>query len=74
MIRLRIADQLAKKGWTAYRLAKEAGITITVAYRLTNPAGGFKRIDLDTLDAICRALGCQPGDLLRYVPSKGKRT
>jgi putative transcriptional regulator len=31
-------------------------------------SGRAKAIRFSTLDAICRALGCQPGDLLGYVP------
>ena len=27
---------------------------------------------MDTLDKICRSLGCQPGDILEYVEEKGE--
>jgi len=27
-----------------------------------------KRIDFDTLEGLCAALDCQPGDLLEYIP------
>lgn len=30
--------------------------------------GKLKAIRLSTLDALCRELGCQPGDLLAYAP------
>ena len=30
--------------------------------------GKAKAVKLDTLNKICRALDCQPGDLLEYVP------
>jgi len=29
-----------------------------------------KRVDLNTLDSLCKALDCQPGDLLTYVPDE----
>ena len=31
--------------------------------------GKAKAIKVDTLNKICRALDCQPGDILEYVPS-----
>ena len=74
MIEVRVGDLLRERGWTPYRLAKEAGLTMPVAYRLASAEGEFRRIDMRTLDAICRALDCQPGDVLKYVPdTKRKR-
>jgi DNA-binding Xre family transcriptional regulator len=73
MVRLKVADLLEERGWTAYRLAKEAGITLTVAYRLARPDGGFKRLDVETLDALCRVLKVQPGALLEYVADRRGR-
>jgi DNA-binding Xre family transcriptional regulator len=74
MIRLTVATQLRKRGWTAYRLAKEAGISMPVAYRLADPNGGFSRLDVETLDALCRTFKVQPGELLEWVADrKGKR-
>lgn len=71
MIQMTVADVLARKGWTAYRLAKEAGLTVPVAYRLAG--GKMERLDLGTLDAVCTALGVQPGELLVWTAGKGKR-
>ena len=65
MITLRVADHLRKRRWTAYRLAKEAGFSITLAYRLARPDGRFKRLDHRTLDRLCAVFKCQPGDLLK---------
>lgn len=51
---------------TQTRLAQLAGIrpsTVNVFYHET-----IKRIDVDMLNNICKVLGCQPGDLLEYVP------
>jgi DNA-binding Xre family transcriptional regulator len=74
MIRLKVAEQLKRRGWTAYQLAKEAGLSIPVAYRLADPAGGFRRLDVETLDTLCRTFKVQPGELLEWVPErKGKR-
>jgi putative transcriptional regulator len=69
-IRLRVGELLEKRGWTPYRLAKETQLTLPVAYRLTDPSHVWKRLDLDTLEVLCRTLNVQPGDLLEYVPDK----
>ena len=74
MIRLRVADVLEQRGWTAYRLAREAKISMPVAYRLAKRYGNFRRLDLVTLDVLCQTLSVQPGDLLEYVPDRKKVT
>lgn len=68
VIRLRLADVLARRGWTPYRLARETGLTVPTAYRLADPNLRFGRFTADTLDRMCAALGVQPGDLLEWVP------
>ena len=77
MIRIRtdVLERLMnKRGWTTYRLAKESGLKRLVAYRLLDPGAGFRRLDLDTLEALCRTFEVQPGELLEWVPErKGKR-
>lgn len=76
MIRIRtevLEALLAKREWTTYRLAKESGIKLPVAYRLMDPDGGFRRIDLETLEALCRTFDLQPGEFLEWVPDKPKR-
>lgn len=66
MITLRVAEHIKTRGWTAYRLAKEAKISITLAYRLAQPHARFRRLDHDTLERLCFALDCTPGDLLHW--------
>lgn len=66
MITLRVYECLRAKKWTAYRLAKEAKISITLAYRLARPGARFRRLDHDTLEKLCVALNCEPGDLLHW--------
>ena len=73
MLRYRIADILAERGWTAYRLAKETGINLTTAYRLAREGARVDRIEGKTLEDLCRALKVQPGDLLEYVPDARSR-
>jgi len=47
-------------------LAEKVGITPQNLSILKT--GKAKAIRLHTLDAICRALECQPGDILKYIP------
>ena len=67
MIRLKLAALLKKRGWTAYRLAKETGITMPAAYRLGDPDFIPGKIDIPTLDKVCRVLDVQPGRILEWV-------
>ena len=47
-------------------LAEKVGISVTNLSLLKT--GRVKGIRFNTLKAICRELGCQPGDILEYVP------
>ena len=67
MIRWTLPSILKDRKWSAYRLAHEAGITITVAYKLA--ADGYEptRLDLSTLNKVCNALNVAPGKLLQWT-------
>jgi DNA-binding Xre family transcriptional regulator len=69
VITFRLAEVLAEKGWTAYRLAKESGIPQPTVYRLLDESDRDVRISLRTLDALVRTLKCKVGDLLEYQPA-----
>lgn len=55
---------LAKKKLRSKDLAKQIGITEQNLSILKN--GKAKAIRFSTLNALCKTLGCQPGDLLEY--------
>ena len=55
---------LAKRKMSVTELAEKVGITIANLSILKN--GKAKAIRFSTLEAICSALECQPGDILRY--------
>jgi putative transcriptional regulator len=66
MIEVRLKQVLEARGRTRYWLEKETGIHFNTLARIEG-AGHTNRIELRVLDAICRALQCQPGDLLVFV-------
>lgn len=55
---------LAKRKMQSQELAEKIGITQANLSILKT--GKAKAIKLSTLEAICKALDCQPGDLLEY--------
>lgn len=63
-ILVRLDEQLHARRMTLTELA--ARIDITVANLSILKTGKAKAIRFSTLDAICRVLECQPGDLLAF--------
>lgn len=55
---------LAKRKMSMNELSEKVGITLANLSILKNNKG--KAIRFSTLDAICKVLECQPGDLLEY--------
>jgi putative transcriptional regulator len=58
--------ELAKKKMSVTDLAAGIGLAVANVSILKN--GRAKAVRFSTLDAICSVLGCQPGDVLTYVP------
>ena len=58
---------LAKRKMSVTELAERVGITMANISILKN--GKAKAIRIDTLDKICMALNCQPGDILEFDPN-----
>ena len=54
----------------ANQLTKALGVSPDLGARLWRE--NFQRIDLTTLDKLCRVLRCKPNDLLRYEAEAGK--
>ncbi|MEF3355791.1 helix-turn-helix transcriptional regulator [Paenibacillus sp. GYB006] len=55
---------LAKRKMSVTELSERVGITMANLSILKN--GKAKAIRLSTLEALCKALDCQPGDILSY--------
>ena len=54
---------MKKKGLTTYRIKVDKIVAVTSLQRIRE---GLP-VSLKTIDAFCKALNCQPGDLLEYV-------
>ena len=65
MIVVNVDVMLAKRKMSVTELSEKVGITIANMSILKT--GKAKAIKLSTLNKICRALNCQPGDVLEYV-------
>ncbi len=61
---INIDVMLAKRKMSVTELSERVGITMANISILKN--GKAKAIKVDTLDKICRALDCQPGDILEW--------
>lgn len=59
---------MAKRKMGLTELSKEVDVTMENLSILKNNKA--KAIRFTTLEAICRALDCQPGDILEYVPDE----
>ena len=69
MIEIRVDELLKGHGRTFYWLAKETSISHTTLWRLKK--GKAFGINFDTLEKLCQALRCQPGDVLSLGNGKG---
>ena len=68
MIIVNLDVELAKKKMRSGELAERIGIT--PANLSVLKTGNAKAIRFTTLDAICKELDCQPGDILEYRPDE----
>ncbi|MBH9967352.1 helix-turn-helix domain-containing protein [Rossellomorea oryzaecorticis] len=66
---INIDVMLAKRKMSVTELSERVGITMANLSILKN--GKAKAVRLSTLEAICKALDCQPGDLLEYREDGG---
>ncbi|MBQ6189196.1 MAG: helix-turn-helix transcriptional regulator [Bacteroidaceae bacterium] len=66
MIRLNLDVMMARRKISLTELAERVGITLANLSVLKT--GKARAIRFTTLDALCQALQCQPGDLLEHVP------
>jgi putative transcriptional regulator len=63
---------MAKRKMSLNELSEKVGLTLSNLSILKT--GKAKAIRFSTLEAICKALECQPGDILEYVDDKHETT
>mgnify|MGYP000951627106 FL=1 len=68
MIQINLDLVMAQKRISAGRLAELIDLTPANLSILKNNRA--KAVRFSTLNALCRELGCQPGDILEYIPDK----
>lgn len=71
MIVINIDVMLAKRKMKVSDLANQVGITLANMSVLKN--GKAKAIRVETLDKICKALNCQPGDILEWQDDENEQ-
>lgn len=71
MIEIRIDQLLKARRRTFYWLAKETGISHTTLWRLKKDKA--LGINFATLEKLCEALDCQPGDIFAFTNHKRQR-
>jgi len=67
-IDVRLDDLLHDRRMTLTELADRVGLTLANLSILKT--GKARAIRFSTLEAICKALACQPGDILRFEPDR----
>jgi len=65
-IRINLDVMLAKRKMSVTELAKRIGLTLTGLSLFKT--GKLKGVRFSSLNAICRELECQPGDILEFEP------
>jgi putative transcriptional regulator len=70
-IAVKLDDLLHDRRMTLTALADR--IDMTLANLSILKTGKARAIRFSTLDAICEALSCQPGDILRFEPERAER-
>ena len=68
---INIDVMLAKRKMSVTELSEKVGITMANLSILKN--GKAKAVRFSTLEAICKALECQPGDILEYQPEESEK-
>ena len=70
MIVINIDVMLAKRKMSVTELSEKVGITL--ANMSVLKTGKAKALKLTTRNEICKAVECQPGDILEYRPDEGE--
>ncbi|MDF2984938.1 MAG: family transcriptional regulator [Eubacterium sp.] len=72
MIRILLSTRLGERRWTQADLARKTGIRPSTISDIYNEM--VERINLEHLDLICDALGCDINDIIVRIPNKKSKT
>lgn len=70
MIKCHLSRLMGERKMKVIDVARETGLhrnTITLLYRET-----AERVELDTMERLCRLFGCRVGDLFEFIPEAEK--
>lgn len=67
-IKFHLDKIMSEKNVSLNELSQRVGITLSNLSIIKNQKS--KAIRLSTLEALCEALDCQPGDIMQYLPEK----
>ena len=67
----KLLNLLQERGYTTYRIRKENLMGQAALQKIRSGTG---EIDTRTIAKICDKLGCQPGDIMEYVPESSSDT
>jgi putative transcriptional regulator len=68
VIQYRLNELLTLRKMSARELARRSGVSTSTIHVLRHNEA--ERIDRSTLERLCKALQCTPGDLIVYIPDK----
>lgn len=71
MIVNRLPHILVDHNMSVLQLSEEIGVAYSTVYGMVKQQR--RSVQLDLLDAICRRLGVQPGDIYQYVDEGGRQ-
>jgi putative transcriptional regulator len=67
-----VSRELGARRLNIQEASKQTGLSYGTVFDLYH--GKVKRVDITTLEALCRTFGVQVGDLLEYVPDSESQT
>ena len=66
--KVNVLDKLKEAGYTTYRIRKDKLLSESTVQKLR----GGEALAWENIEAICRLLGCQPGDIMEYVEGEAE--
>lgn len=64
--KVNVLDALKGAGYTTYKIRRDGLLSQSTLQKLRDGIG----VSWDNVQTLCRLLGCQPGDIMEYVPDE----